>query len=128
MKKIAVLAAWVICILSLSLLTVSLATANTSPGNSIGWADPAPAVPLKAASSAPDAFGYTYQDEVETNGPTFGFIDILGSGTNLNLGDEGNATITIPFSFNFYGVGTDTRASLRFRVHRCRAYVRRGQA
>ncbi|MGH8174620.1 MAG: hypothetical protein ACREPX_15880 [Rhodanobacteraceae bacterium] len=31
------------------------------------------------------------------------FVDITGTGTPLNLGDDSSADVTMPFSFNFYG-------------------------
>ncbi len=37
-----------------------------------------------------------------------GFVDISGSGTNLNLGDEDNSLANIGFSFDFYG-NTETQ-------------------
>ncbi|HXV99961.1 MAG TPA: hypothetical protein VEC93_16200, partial [Anaerolineae bacterium] len=109
MKKIAVLAGWVIFLFPLSLLTVSLATAKTTLNNPDLWAEPAPAAPLEAASVAPDAFGYTYQDEIETNGPTFGFIDISGSGNLFIFADDDDlqnipSASLIGFDFEFYGL------------------------
>ncbi|MET0232988.1 MAG: hypothetical protein ABW186_18810, partial [Rhodanobacteraceae bacterium] len=35
--------------------------------------------------------------------PTGGFIDITGTGTPLNNGDDEAVAVTMPFSFNFYG-------------------------
>ncbi|MCK6626130.1 MAG: hypothetical protein L6R45_13270 [Anaerolineae bacterium] len=106
MKKVTVFAGLVILLFPFSLLTVPLATAKTVTPHPAFWAEPVSAIPLKAASSAPDAFGYTYQDETEIDGPTFGFIDISGTGTNLGLGDEGNANIPggalTGFDFAFY--------------------------
>ncbi|MGA9829470.1 MAG: hypothetical protein WBQ57_14205 [Rhodanobacteraceae bacterium] len=39
-----------------------------------------------------------------TTGDSSGFIDISGTGTPLGLTDDGSANVTMPFSFNFYGV------------------------
>jgi hypothetical protein len=36
------------------------------------------------------------------------FVDISGSGTPLGLGDDTSADVTMPFSFNFYGVTSNT--------------------
>jgi hypothetical protein len=41
---------------------------------------------------------------------TFNFVDISGTGTALNLTDDSEANITIPFGFTFYGV---TSSNLR---------------
>jgi hypothetical protein len=37
----------------------------------------------------------------------FAFIDISGSGTPLDLEDDGSANVTIPFRFNLFGVESD---------------------
>ncbi len=50
--------------------------------------------------------GYTLIDSDEAGGPSFNdyWIDIAGTGTNLNLTDESYAFyIDLPFNFNFYG-------------------------
>ena len=92
-------------ILSLSLLTVVKASANSTAPDTNVVLEP-PQAPLKAAGGA-DNFGYTYQDETELFGPTYVFTDISGSGTNLNLDDEDKAVITTTdlsgFDFDFYG-------------------------
>ncbi|MGA9343392.1 MAG: hypothetical protein WBV61_13790, partial [Rhodanobacteraceae bacterium] len=50
--------------------------------------------------TASDALpGYT-----PTNGDASGFVDISATGTALALGDDSSANVTMPFSFNFYGV------------------------
>jgi hypothetical protein len=46
--------------------------------------------------------GYTYDDTAAYN-----FIDISGTGTPLNLTDDGEANVTMPFQFTFYGVTSD---------------------
>ncbi|HEY0231706.1 MAG TPA: hypothetical protein VGC55_10665 [Dokdonella sp.] len=46
--------------------------------------------------------GYGYDDTGASN-----FVDITGSGTALNLGDDSSTDITMPFSFPFYGVVTN---------------------
>jgi hypothetical protein len=53
----------------------------------------------------PDAGGYYYFDNQEAGGPAFDWIEISGTGTNLNLGDDGHYfPISLPFNFDFYGV------------------------
>lgn len=37
----------------------------------------------------------------------FNFIDISGSGTPLNLDDDGSANVTMPFRFNLFGTSAD---------------------
>jgi hypothetical protein len=37
----------------------------------------------------------------------FDFVDISGSGTALDLDDDGSANVTMPFRFNFFGVESD---------------------
>jgi hypothetical protein len=51
-----------------------------------------------------DAFGYTCVDSNEAGGPTFDWIDISATGTDMGLSDDSHFyPITLPFSFNFYG-------------------------
>ena len=55
-------------------------------------------------AGGPDAFGYTFVDSNEPNGPSYNFVDISGTGTALGLGDdEGSGALALPFSFPFYG-------------------------
>ncbi|MDN5214042.1 DUF4347 domain-containing protein [Fulvivirgaceae bacterium BMA12] len=56
-----------------------------------------------------DNYGYTFIDSDETGG-TVTFEDISGSGTALAGTDEEEHNVTMPFSFNFYGL---TSANLR---------------
>jgi N-acetylneuraminic acid mutarotase len=44
-------------------------------------------------------FSYTFDDSAPYN-----FIDISASGTALNLSDDGEANVTMPFPFIYYGV------------------------
>ncbi len=53
----------------------------------------------------PDPFGYTYQDSHSADGPTYEWIDAT-DGTPLNLTDDGEANVTLPFAFTFYGVSS----------------------
>ncbi|MHC4068843.1 MAG: hypothetical protein ACYSR8_04595 [Planctomycetota bacterium] len=52
----------------------------------------------------PDCGGYTFIDSDEPGGFSFDWIEISGSGTNLNLTDDSYYyPINLPFSFDFYG-------------------------
>lgn len=35
------------------------------------------------------------------------FVDVSGSGTALDLADDGSANLVLPFAFSFYGIATD---------------------
>ena len=51
----------------------------------------------------PDPCGYTFVDSDEPGGPSFNWIEISGTGTNLNLSDDSYFfPINLPFNFNFY--------------------------
>jgi hypothetical protein len=53
----------------------------------------------------PDAFGYTWVDSAEPDGPAFVWNDISGTGTAVTLTDD--SSVDVPFSggftFSFYG-------------------------
>jgi hypothetical protein len=55
---------------------------------------------LGAVTRGPDSFGYT-----ATNSATYSFVNVASSGgTRILAGaDDGTATLTLPFSFRFYG-------------------------
>ena len=55
-------------------------------------------------SGGPDAFGYQWIDSNEPSGPVYSFVDISGTGTALVLSDDAGETVTLPFTFSFYGV------------------------
>ncbi len=50
----------------------------------------------------PDPFGYTYQDNRSADGPAYEWINAT-DGTALNLTDDAEANLTLPFAFTFYG-------------------------
>jgi hypothetical protein len=57
----------------------------------------------------PDAFGYTFRSSAEPGGPPFQWLD-ASDGTPLDLSDDGEANVTLPFPFTFYGTSsTDLR-------------------
>src|SRR5881397_3583473 len=59
----------------------------------------ASAVPARATTIGPDAFGYTATDQVP-----FSFVDISTAGTRVLAGTDGDTYFTgIGFTFNFYG-------------------------
>ena len=59
------------------------------------------------ASGGPDPFGYTFVDSREANGPRFEWLDVT-DGTPLDLSDDGETTITLPFAVTFYGQSATT--------------------
>ena len=59
-------------------------------------------------AGGPDGFGYVYKDETEPGGPTYSWIDTVGA-TNTNItGDDNYGTVTIPFTFSYYGTNYTT--------------------
>jgi uncharacterized repeat protein (TIGR01451 family) len=61
------------------------------------------------AIGGPDPYGYTYADSNEAGGARYEWLDVT-DGTPLGLLDDGEANVTLPFPFNFYGtVSTDIR-------------------
>jgi hypothetical protein len=59
---------------------------------------------LPEDAGGPDPFGYTYVDSDEPGGPSFEWIEISGTGQNLNLSDDSHYfPIALPFTFNYYG-------------------------
>ncbi len=58
-----------------------------------------------SGSGGPDTYGYSWRDSDEAGGPTYGWVDITGIGTQiLGLGDDTNVgPYDIGFSFNYYG-------------------------
>ena len=95
-------------VLYLGLLTAMTASADATDIASTAAPAAPPAAPLLVSGGA-DNFGYTYQDEGELLfGPSYVFTDISGTGTLLDLTDEGWDDITLPFNFSFYGTSSST--------------------
>lgn len=57
---------------------------------------------FRNTSGGPDSFGYTFVDS-NSGGPEFDFIDISATGTQANVGADGNETVPLTFDFSFYG-------------------------
>ncbi len=56
--------------------------------------------------SGPDAYGYYVYDHTDLNyseHPTWSWTDIRTLGTNLNMGDDANRIVSLPFNFIYYG-------------------------
>jgi hypothetical protein len=54
-------------------------------------------------SGGPDPFGYVYLDSRTAQGVAYNWIDAT-NGTMLSLSDDGEANVSLPFSFHFYEV------------------------
>ena len=54
-------------------------------------------------TGGPDGGGYHYIDSDEVNGPVYSWIDISLTGTDTGVSDDGELTVAIPFTFEFYG-------------------------
>ncbi len=54
------------------------------------------------ASGGPGTFGYIWADN-NSGGPAYDFIDISATGTLANVGADGDETVSLPFTFNFFG-------------------------
>jgi hypothetical protein len=51
----------------------------------------------------PDGFGYVWSDSDEPGGPTYGWVNISGTGTMIALGDdEASDPLTLGFDFPYY--------------------------
>ncbi len=59
------------------------------------------------ASGGPGTFGYTWIDN-NSGGPAYDYIDITGMGELANVGGDGNESVALPFSFNFFGENEDS--------------------
>lgn len=62
---------------------------------------PKNAISTKTAGG-PDSMNYRFKDSNEPGGPVFNWIEISGTGNNLNLDDD-TYYYGIPFTFTFYG-------------------------
>jgi uncharacterized repeat protein (TIGR01451 family) len=64
-------------------------------------------------TGGPDAYGYAWIDSAEPGGPTFGWVDITGTGTPILLGDDEVAgPFALGFTFDLYGTtSTDVYVS-----------------
>jgi Secretion system C-terminal sorting domain len=62
--------------------------------------------PIIDNAGGPDAFGYIWRDSEEVGGPTYGWIDITGTGTSV-IGDmaDDNTTGPYPIGFGFPNYG-----------------------
>lgn len=54
------------------------------------------------ASGGPGTFGYTWIDN-NSGGPDYEYIDISSTGQLIDVGGDGNATVSLPFDFNYFG-------------------------
>ncbi len=71
-----------------------------------GSDDPRTGFPVNKDAGGPDNFGYYWIDSDESGGPTFSWIDISGTGTDVTGGlsdDNSVGPFNIGFSFPYYG-------------------------
>ena len=73
-----------------------------------GAPDPRKGEPQVDGMGGPDAFGHFWIDSDEPGGPTFSWTDITGTGTPVVLGDDAFLSVTLPFTFNYYGTDRTT--------------------
>src|SRR4051812_42136327 len=70
----------------------------------------AASTPALAASGGPDSYGYSYVDNNSASGPTYSasvFTNATTLGTLLTTAsnaDDTSESVTLPFSFSFYGL------------------------
>ncbi len=53
-------------------------------------------------TGGPDGYDYYYIDSAEDDGPTYSWIDITDSGTEITLGDDDSEEVDLQFTFTFY--------------------------
>jgi uncharacterized repeat protein (TIGR01451 family) len=60
---------------------------------------------MRGRSGGPDSFGYTYLDSNTPRGPTYDWIEISGTGTEIlpDSDDQWVGNINLGFFFNYYG-------------------------
>lgn len=65
-------------------------------------------VKASGRSGGPDSFGYTFADSNTPGGPTYDWIEISGTGTEVlsNSDDAVSSATALGFFFNFYGPTT----------------------
>jgi uncharacterized repeat protein (TIGR01451 family) len=59
------------------------------------------------STGGPDSFGYTYIDSNDINGPTYNWIDITQTGTQILFGTDDSYVANVPLGFFFNYYGTD---------------------
>jgi hypothetical protein len=67
----------------------------------------------------PDAFGYTWKDSNEPNGPVYNWVELAGLGTRMSFTvDDTTIAVTLPWNFPFYGTNYSTaRISGNGNIH-----------
>ena len=55
------------------------------------------------STAGPDSYGYYWIDSNEADGPEYNWYEINGIGTETCVGDDVSETVTLPFTFEFYG-------------------------
>ncbi len=74
--------------------------------------DTDPGLPHLDSTGGPDTFGYTWIDSEEAGGPTYSWVDITATGTEIAAADELDdddrvGPYPIGFLFPFYGAGEE---------------------
>jgi len=70
-----------------------------------GAPDPRDGQPASRGSGGPDAFGYTWIDSDDPNGPVYDWVEINGIGEDMGGGDDSNlGPFDLGFEFSYYGV------------------------
>ncbi len=65
------------------------------------------ALPASARIGGPDAFGYSFTDSTELDGPAYAWEDLSVMGFEISLSDDEVAPVELYFDFWFYGVRYD---------------------